>query len=409
MDDIQSLTIVSCTFIVFYSMVSKHFQNAYRITDPLVTLLFGIAVGRAGLGILDMHYVFSKVTLSRSARILLCLQTMAVSLTIPKNYVFKNLKSLFSLVVVLGVMKCIFIFALLKTFSDMQVAACWAIAASLTPTDPILSASIIKGDFSKKHVSEKLRILLNAESGINDGLGIVMLSISTEILKNQNHTLGLINFFIYTLGIKVITSAIIGYLLGHITRILARKCCGLETLRSEVLSVHSFALSFLGLSLMDFIGGSELICIFFIGTALNYDGWYTLESTNKKMAEIVESTFSSVFFVFIGSVIDFRRFTSRMMVFNLLIVFFTRPLSLLIGYKLVPLLKDLKEAMFVGWFGPIGVGALFYCIMYDLEANEVMIDFVMCSVLISTIIHGLSVPIYCITKKIMRKIKVKSS
>ncbi len=44
-----------------------------------------------------------------------------------------------------------------------------AIAACLTPTDPILAAAIIGGKYADKHVPAHLRHLLAAESASNDG------------------------------------------------------------------------------------------------------------------------------------------------------------------------------------------------------------------------------------------------
>lgn len=407
MEDIQRLTTASCSFILLYTMVSKYIQSVLHIPDPISAMIFGMCVGREGLGFLDPHNFFSKQILSRSSRILLCLQTMIVSLTLPKSYIFKQKYSIITLVIILGILKCVLIFLILKLFSSLPNAACWAIAASLTPTDPVLSSSIIKGEFAKKNVPEKLRVLLNAESGINDGLGILMLNISTYILKTHDYKTGLIKFSINSIGLKCIISGLIGYILGFITKSIARKCCGMETLKSEFLSIHTFSLSFLALGLMDMVDGSELICIFFIGTAMNRDGWYTLESTNKKMAEIVESLFTSAFFVFIGALIEFERFSNRMIILNLIIILFIRIITLFIGYKTVPLIDNIKEAMFIGWFGPVGVGALYYSTMYDIESNDMIIDFIMCSVIMSTVFHGLSVPLYCLFRALFTNIKQK--
>jgi NhaP-type Na+/H+ or K+/H+ antiporter len=44
-----------------------------------------------------------------------------------------------------------------------------AVAACLTPTDPILAAAIIGGKYADKHVPAHLRHLLAAESASNDG------------------------------------------------------------------------------------------------------------------------------------------------------------------------------------------------------------------------------------------------
>lgn len=477
MEDVGRLTIASSGFILFYTMIAKHMHDAYHIPDPMVMMLYGIVVGRAGFGLLQTHYAFSKVLIFYAARLLLSLQTMAVALSLPGGYLHRNKLSLFSLVVLSGFIKCGLIFLVLKLLSSLSTATCWAIAASLTPTDPILSSSIIKGSFARAYVPEQLRTLLAAESGINDGLGIIMLNISIEVLHSYHNIfdnleyvvskdnsspdsmldslsifgkqmqglfsheienlindceqqinnmhinkycisnyvnnnvnkrnislllyLPIKNFVINTIGKKVLLSSVIGYVIGYVTRKITQACCAVELVRSEVLLTHSFVLTFLGLSLMDQIDGSELICIFFIGTALNADSWYSLEGSNRRMSELVEGLFSNGFFIFMGSLLDFSRMPLKLFLISIGVIVFCRPASILPIKRIIPLLNTTREALFIGWFGPIGVGALYYCILYDSVMDTLTVDFAMCIVFLSTIIHGVSVPIFCLLRNVL--------
>lgn len=399
----MKMTLFSSVFIIFYSMFSGYIQETHNIPDPVVILIVGLLMGKHASEIVVPHYVFSKDIVSVSSRLVLCLQTMVVSLSLPKNYLNKNYKSVFSLVILLGFAKCFCVFVTFKLFSRLDNSTCWAIAASLTPTDPILSSSIIKGKFAQKYVPEKLRMLLSAESGINDGFGILMLSISIDILRNPSLKDGMIQFIIYTLGVKVILSGVIGYLIGMIVQKITKKCCSMELIKSEVMGIHSICLCFLGLALMDIIDGSELICIFFMGIALNNDEWYTLERTSNRISEAIEGVSCKVLFLFLGTVIDFNRFTLRMVLICSVVLIVIRPLSLLLAYKTVPLIKNKKEALFVGWFGPVGVGALYYCLLYDKKVDTLTIDYGICTVFLSTFIHGFSVPIYEVISKRIKK------
>lgn len=45
------------------------------------------------------------------------------------------------------------------------------ISACVTPTDPILANSIVKGRYAEKYVPKGVRDIISAESGANDGLG----------------------------------------------------------------------------------------------------------------------------------------------------------------------------------------------------------------------------------------------
>lgn len=51
----------------------------------------------------------------------------------------------------------------------LEFLTCLAIAACVTPTDPILAQAVVGGRFATKHVPAHIRHLLSAESGCNDG------------------------------------------------------------------------------------------------------------------------------------------------------------------------------------------------------------------------------------------------
>src|SRR5213079_1263549 len=58
-----------------------------------------------------------------------------------------------------------------------------AIGACVTPTDPVLSNSIVKGKFADKNVPKDLQKIIIAESGANDGLGYPFLFIALYLIK----------------------------------------------------------------------------------------------------------------------------------------------------------------------------------------------------------------------------------
>ncbi len=50
-----------------------------------------------------------------------------------------------------------------------------AVSAYVTPTDPVLSNSIIKSKFTDKNILKELQIIIIAESGANNSLGYLFL------------------------------------------------------------------------------------------------------------------------------------------------------------------------------------------------------------------------------------------
>lgn len=61
-----------------------------------------------------------------------------------------------------------------------------AVAACLTPTDPILAAAVVGGKYAEQHVPAHLRHLLAAESGCNDGAAFPFLYISLYLILDKS-------------------------------------------------------------------------------------------------------------------------------------------------------------------------------------------------------------------------------
>ena len=60
-----------------------------------------------------------------------------------------------------------------------------AVAACLTPTDPILASAVVGGKWADKHVPAHIRHLLAAESGCNDGAAFPFLFLPLYLLVDH--------------------------------------------------------------------------------------------------------------------------------------------------------------------------------------------------------------------------------
>jgi len=67
----------------------------------------------------------------------------------------------------------------------LNFLSCLAIAACLTPTDPILAAAVVGGKYAEKHVPVHIRHLLAAECGCNDGAAFPFLFIALYLTTNE--------------------------------------------------------------------------------------------------------------------------------------------------------------------------------------------------------------------------------
>ena len=99
--------------------------------------------------------------------------------------------------------------------------------ACVTPTDPVLSNSIVKGKFADKNIPKDLQKIIIAESGANDGLGYPFLFLALYIIKYVYHggpgqsggaSLAMAYWFGETWGYTIILSVIYGVAVGWIAK-----------------------------------------------------------------------------------------------------------------------------------------------------------------------------------------------
>ena len=102
-----------------------------------------------------------------------------------------------------------------------------AVGACVTPTDPVLSNSIVKGKFADKNIPKDLQKIIIAESGANDGLGYPFLFIALYIIKyvsndgvgqSEGARLAMAYWFGETWGYTIILSVIYGAAVGWIAK-----------------------------------------------------------------------------------------------------------------------------------------------------------------------------------------------
>ncbi len=71
----------------------------------------------------------------------------------------------------------------------------------MSPTDPVLASSIVKGKFAESRVPIHIRILLSAESGANDGFAFPLV-IFSMLLIDGNDSRSIVQSFLLDVIIR---------------------------------------------------------------------------------------------------------------------------------------------------------------------------------------------------------------
>ena len=153
-------------FLAFYTLFSVFIRNQLHLSEPPLALLTGIIFGPKGFGAIDpLSWEFQDDVMQEFTRVITCLQVFVVGLELPKRYVPRHYPSVLWMlgpVMAFGWLVC-------AGFIALIFKADWAtsltVAACLTPTDPVLAASILSNSQFSERVPKRLKDALSAESG----------------------------------------------------------------------------------------------------------------------------------------------------------------------------------------------------------------------------------------------------
>jgi NhaP-type Na+/H+ or K+/H+ antiporter len=114
----------------------------------------------------------------------------------------------------------------------------------------------------------------------------------------------------------------------------------------------------------------------------------------EKGQEAVNRFFSYPIFALLGTAIPWSGWMELGLSGTLLVVallLLRRPTSLLLLSPLLPDLRSTADALFLGWFGPVAVAAIYYASMAEHRLKEPLVwDVVSLVICASVVLHGVS-------------------
>lgn len=165
---------------------------------------------------------------------------------------------------------------------------------------------------------------------------------------------------------------------------------------------------------MGLIGSDDVLASFIAGNVFNWDDWFRRESEDDSLQPTIDMLLNVAIFMWYGAVCPWHHFVTnptipiyRLIFLGVLVLLFRRlPMILAFyWYGSIHQLADIRQTLFAGFFGPIGVSAIFYLyisreFMRDSperpdftvvsEAIEIVVWFL---VICSIVVHGLVIPV----------------
>ena len=321
----------------------------------------------------------------------------------------------------------LFIWWMIPSLSWLESLTC---AACVTATDPVLASSVVgKGRFAKR-IPKHLRDLLSAESGCNDGMAFPFVYLSLYLIKYRpNATEVFTHWFCLTVLYECVFGAIYGVCVGYVGRHAIKYAERKNLIDRESFLVFYFVLALWCAGTGSMLGLDDLLVGFAAGVAFSNDGWFSQQTEESHVSNVIDLLLNLAFFVYFGSIIPWTSYNNadwditpwRLVVIAIFVILFRR-IPIMVALKpVIPDIKTWREALFAGHFGPIGVGAVYVAILARAEletgettplaelppkssANYIVIELIWpittFLILTSIIVHGSSIAVFTLGKHI---------
>eukprot|EP01113_Clastostelium_recurvatum_P034193 TRINITY_DN4608_c0_g1_i4.p1 TRINITY_DN4608_c0_g1~~TRINITY_DN4608_c0_g1_i4.p1 ORF type:complete len:555 (+),score=95.81 TRINITY_DN4608_c0_g1_i4:209-1873(+) len=313
---------------------------------------------------------------SEIMRVILAVQLVALGLSLPTRYLQKGRRTQAILLTIVMVAmwvtsSAIIYVAFLIPFADQPSLSWWEsflIGACITPTDPVVSSAITSSVLAKRTLPLRLRNTIGAESGLNDGLGYPFVMLCLLYITQTDSSAGVIlaQFMYQVVLYQIVAAVLIGIVLGFLVGKLLKWAEPAKLHDQQLLVALAVAFAFLYVGLFRLLNMDELLSVL-VG-ALMYA--YVIEGPRRvnetQLQETVDLLFSSVGFVYFGLIIPWSSWSStigpaRASVLVIGVLLLRRlPWVMAMQPWLAPQVRTRLDAAFVGWFGPVGIGAIFY-------------------------------------------------
>ncbi|KAK9325005.1 Sodium/hydrogen exchanger family-domain-containing protein [Lipomyces orientalis] len=396
-------------FIIALGLVSHLVRERMYISEALPSLLFGVVFKAAGLFRPDGYGATKEEITREFTRLVLGIQLVLAGVQLPAKYLQHEWKSLFMLLVpVMSTMWIVSALIIYLCIPNLRFLDALIIGACVTPTDPVLSNSIVKGSFAEKYIAERLRNIISAESGANDGFGYPFLFLGLFILRDTGPTIAkdwILETILYEIALSVVYGAVVGYVALRTLHFVKER----NLIDDESFAVFVFALALFIIGTAGMVGTDDLLACFVAGNVLTCD-WFRIETIEDSLQYSLDLILNVAMFTWFGIVTPWEEFNTheipvwRYVVMGLAILAFRRLPAVLLMYKAIPTIATFREAIFAGYFGPIGVGAIFYLlvlletlatyaqterVVYIAQTAPPVIYFLMVT---SVVAHGVSIP-----------------
>ncbi|KAJ2789978.1 hypothetical protein H4R21_006613, partial [Coemansia helicoidea] len=350
-------------------------------------------------------------------------------ITLPGRYVVRKWRTMSVLLGPVMVVMWLVTAGIVHLVFDISFKQALLIASCAAPTDPILANSVVKGRYAEANVPKNVRDALSAESGINDGLGLPFLYFALYLLDESyttGHAIG--RWFYWTWCYNILLSIVIGIVVGYVARKLLRLAESRDLIDKESFLAFSIGLAVFLVGCLQLIRSDDVLCCFIAGHSFTWDDWFREETKDAHFQEVLDGLINVTFFIYFGTIIPWDKFNNpelvlspwRLILAAVLVLLLRRLPVVLLLTRITPALRNFRQSLFAGWFGPIGVGAIFFAEIvleeiehapehFHIRSRDIIQPITMFLIFASVLVHGTTLPLLYIGKVVRTRSRSMST
>lgn len=384
----QNLAVLAA-FLLIYSLIAGRFESRL-INGPLLFLLMGWLLGSGGLGLLSLSINSNGIKLLAELTLVIVLfsdaantnwQVLAANRALPMRLLLIGLP----LTLIGGTLFGLWL------YPDLPLLEIAILSTILAPTDAALGKAVV----SNPAVPAPIREGLNQESGLNDGICVpVLLLLLALIAPTEQHAgtgMLAVTLLLEEIGIGLLVALVLVSLTIRLLKTSYLNGWQLPLWRQLTMP----GLALLCFALAQTLGGSGFIAAFVGGLLIGHRlGEHkhaymdSCEGYGDLLSVVIWMVFGATLMPMLPELLHWQYWlyaAASLTLLRMLPVWLS-----LLGTGLKPELK-----LFIGWFGPRGLASIVFAVMVlqhepALLGQKPIIATVLCTIVLSVILHGIS-------------------
>lgn len=378
---------VLTVLVLCYSVVSGLVKRWY-LAPALIFVLFGILLGPFGFGVIDIGTDADSFTVVAQLALTVILFNQAAQLDLSAvlrrgDVTFRLLVIGIPLALGLGTVTALMVLPVMPLWE----AVC--LAAIVAPTEVALIDALLED----KRIPERVRHALSTESGFYDGFALAAMLAALALASEQadpdasRWTLFLVR--------TELVSVVVGLALGAIGGLVIARSRKRGWMSDTWAQLATLAVALVCFQVGEGLHGSGFVAAFAGGLAFAFMARRVDVTPEMQVSDAAGQLLELMVFAMFGSyavITGWQNAGWRVVVFAVIALFGVR----LVAVSLALIRSDLRmrNRLFIGWFGPRGIGTLVLGLLLvergRIQQEDLITQVVVVTVTLSLVLHSLT-------------------